>query len=74
MVYAHRSFCAGVVHGTETFLLTARLTCTGVDEELFEFAVGVGVGGELEGLGWVDDLKLSEGHSASQFGIGLAEG
>lgn len=51
-----------------------RASLAGVDEKLFELAVGIGVCGELQGSGRIDELKLSEGHAATEFGIGLAEG
>jgi hypothetical protein len=46
----------------------------GINQELFELAVGVGVGGELECSGWIHELELSEGHATAEFGIGLTEG
>ena len=43
------------------------------DQVLLELAVGVGVGGEAEVPGGIDDFEGAEGHAAAQFFSGLVE-
>lgn len=47
---------------------------SGFDEELFEFVVRVGVGGEAEVSVGVGDAEGAEGHAAAEFFGGLFEG
>ena len=53
---------------------SARPLLSRRNQELLQFAVGIGVGGEAEALAGVDDEERAESHAAAEIVCCLAEG